>query len=101
MHPNVRGGQLWPRCTAERIQTEATCRLQGTHSERERDAWGQHISVFKYLKVLQLEFETFKEKELQLEQVVNCAKTWTFPMAEGYELKHDGKVEAWGWSGGP
>lgn len=62
---------------------------------------GPAISLFKDLKVLHFEFETFKEKEHRMEQVVNCAKTWTCPMADGYKLEHDGMVEASSLSGGP
>jgi hypothetical protein len=51
------------------------------------------------LKTFELVLETFSEKRKQLEVVVDCAKTWKFPLNDTqHELSYDGKVEVLTWS---
>lgn len=62
-------------------------------------SWGAEISKFPDLKSLCLILHTFADKKSQLETVVRCAQTWTFPLDGGnYELAWDGKVETWSYS---
>lgn len=70
---------------------------EGTH---EGDwTWGAAISMLSDLKTFELVLETFSEKRKQLEVVVDCAKTWKFPLnGTQYELICDGKVEVLTWS---
>ncbi|KAF2662643.1 hypothetical protein K491DRAFT_709987 [Lophiostoma macrostomum CBS 122681] len=56
--------------------------------------WGASIAKLPDLKVLELILETFGTKKAQLDTVIECAKTWRFPLDGGkWELIWDGKVE--------
>jgi hypothetical protein len=59
--------------------------------------WGNTISKFQSLKEFTLILETFAAKKSQLDNVVQSAKTWKFPMGEHHELKYAGKVESSTW----
>lgn len=59
--------------------------------------WGNTISKFQSLKEFTLILETFAAKKSQLDNVVQSAKTWKFPMGEHHELKYAGKVESSIW----
>ncbi|OCK94548.1 uncharacterized protein K441DRAFT_112954 [Cenococcum geophilum 1.58] len=59
--------------------------------------WGNTISKFQSLKEFTLVLETFAAKKSQLDNVVQSAKTWKFPMGEHHELKYAGKVESSTW----
>lgn len=62
-------------------------------------SWGAEISKLPDLKSLCLILHTFAEKKSQLETVVRCAQTWTFPFdGSNDELAWDGKVETWSYS---
>jgi len=51
------------------------------------------------LKTFELVLETFAAKKHQLDTVVECARTWRFPLqGTRYELVHDGSVEAMKWT---
>ena len=51
------------------------------------------------LRTLELVLETFEEKKAQLDAVVECAKTWRFPLVgEKFELVWSGDVEETKWS---
>ncbi|KAF3002466.1 hypothetical protein E8E13_005199 [Curvularia kusanoi] len=57
--------------------------------------WAHVVAKLPDLKTLELVLETFLEKKAQLETVVECAKTWRFPIAgERFELAWSGEVEA-------
>jgi hypothetical protein len=80
-------------------------RRNGQHPQyaegtRESDwTWGAAISMLSDLKTFELVLETFSEKRKQLEVVVDCAKTWKFPLNDTqHELSYDGKVEVLTWS---
>lgn len=62
--------------------------------------WASVIGRLPDLKTLELVLETFAEKTNQLENVVECAKLWKFPIDDGaaYELVWDGQVESTRWS---
>jgi hypothetical protein len=70
---------------------------------RFEDTWGSQVARFPDLKVLELVLEMFGDKKSQLELVVECAKTWRFPLddaagnASSYELVWNGKVEEANW----
>ncbi|KAL7626421.1 hypothetical protein AAE478_003193 [Parahypoxylon ruwenzoriense] len=63
--------------------------------------WGPQITEFwPDLTRLELALETFNCKRSQLDDVVKCAKLWTFPLGDGYRLVWNGKEEeAYKWRG--
>lgn len=66
--------------------------------DRTTPGWGHTISKLPDLQTLELVLETFKEKTAQLEHVIDCAKTWCFPIAgTQFELVWNGKVESIHW----
>ncbi|PVH92211.1 hypothetical protein DM02DRAFT_576098 [Periconia macrospinosa] len=61
--------------------------------------WGAAIGFMPDLKTFELVLETFSPKKHQLEKVVECARTWKFPLKDTeYELVCDDKIEALQWS---
>lgn len=61
--------------------------------------WGHIISKLSDLKRLELVFQTFTEKKAQLEKVVECAKTWRFPITDSqFELAWDGQLVEEHWN---
>jgi hypothetical protein len=60
--------------------------------------WAHTIARLPDIKVLDLVLETFEEKKAQLDTVIDCAKTWRFPIADTqFELAWHGKVESEQW----
>ncbi|KAI0835616.1 hypothetical protein F5Y06DRAFT_123236 [Hypoxylon sp. FL0890] len=62
--------------------------------------WG--LQIGKYwpdLLTLDLVLETFACKKAQLDYVVQCAKLWTFPLEDGYQLSWNRKEEVVRWRG--
>ena len=47
------------------------------------NSWGTRFSLLKGLKVFQLELETLREKEKELNQVVEQAMVWRLPLGDG------------------
>ncbi|KAJ8113276.1 hypothetical protein OPT61_g4566 [Boeremia exigua] len=92
-----------PTCT--RMQELAQQRRDGQQPVFESSrpttipGWAHTVSELPDIKSLELVLETFEEKTAQLENVVNCAKAWRFPI-EGtqFELTWNGKVEHIHWS---
>lgn len=61
--------------------------------------WGAAVGELSDLKELKLVLETFDFKQNQLERVVECAKTWRFPLEDQtFELVWDGVVEEPSWN---
>lgn len=55
--------------------------------------WANIVGNFPDLKTLELILETFGEKKAQLETVIECSKTWRFPITgTHFELAWSGKV---------
>jgi hypothetical protein len=76
----------------------AAQRRAGQHPVYDR-SWGAAIGNLPDLKTFELILETFLEKKRQLELVVDCAKTWKFPLKDTqYEMVCDGKVEDLRWT---
>lgn len=72
----------------------AASRRCGQHPEY-TSAWGEEIGKLPGLKTFELVLETFSAKKRQLDTVVDCARTWKFPLqGTRSELVHDGRVEA-------
>lgn len=72
----------------------AASRRCGQHPEY-TSAWGEEIGKLPGLKTFELVLETFSAKKRQLDTVVDCARTWRFPLqGTRSELVHDGRVEA-------
>lgn len=62
--------------------------------------WAKVVGQFPDLQTLELVLETFAEKQQQLENVVECAKTWNFHIDNTqYKLVWNGEVEASRWNG--
>jgi hypothetical protein len=56
--------------------------------------WGMHFAEYwPDLQTLEIILETYVEKESQLDEVVKCAKLWTFPLDDGKQLEWNGKEE--------
>ena len=68
-------------------------------TRKDREKWGMQVGCFPDLKLFEFVFETFAQKLPQLDAVVECAKTWTFPLPEDFELRWDGSVESSSWTG--
>lgn len=78
--------------------TLAAARRSGEHPAYS-GSWGEVIGKLLDLKTLELVLETFSVKQQQLDVVVECAKTWVFPLFNtSYELACDGKIESRTWS---
>ena len=62
--------------------------------------WGAQIQEFwPDLQILELVLETFAAKTKQLARVVECAKLWTFPVSERYELRWNSEEHTTEWQG--
>lgn len=92
------------RPTVDIMRQLASERLAGSFTDSQplnetdrRDhsrGWGRHVANFPDLMSLELILETFAPKVAQLENVVNCAKSWEFPIFDTKrKLVWDGKVE--------
>lgn len=86
--------------SAEAMLSEAGNRRSGTwNGWQHPQTWGAQLCAsFPDLIHLTLVLETFAAKKAQLDTVVKCAATWTFPMTEGYELRFVGAEES-SWKG--
>ncbi|OAL54038.1 hypothetical protein IQ07DRAFT_668268 [Pyrenochaeta sp. DS3sAY3a] len=61
--------------------------------------WGRIVDEMPDLRSLELVLETFAPKKAQLNAVVECAKTWTFPSLGSCRVfVWDGRVEESRWS---
>ena len=75
----------------------ADARRSGQHPEY-NSTWGEAIGSFPDLKTFELVLGTFSAKKHQLDTVVECARTWKFPLRDTrYELVHDNNVESLTW----
>jgi hypothetical protein len=74
------------------------------------NCWGARVALFPGLRRLTLHLETFAWRVAELDRIIECAKTWTFPLDNnsasdgrpgevqaGRVLKWDGEVEAYRW----
>lgn len=79
----------------------ADSRRAGHHPQydaRDHETWGAAIGGLPDLKTFELVLETFAPKKKQLETVVECARTWKFPIKDTeYELVCDDRIEAMQW----
>jgi hypothetical protein len=76
----------------------AAARRSGQHPVY-TSTWGATIRALPDLKTLELILETFSVKRCQLDAIVECAKTWKFPLHDTqYELTYDGRVESTKWA---
>ena len=91
-------GSLWNTCNLDLMQQLAERRRAGEDVQGS-GTWGAIVGRLPDLKELTLVLETFDVKQDQLERVVECAKTWQFPI-EGtpFALVWDGAVEDTSWS---
>ncbi|KAI1375844.1 hypothetical protein F4677DRAFT_102441 [Hypoxylon crocopeplum] len=72
------------------------------NEEEKLGCWGTKFKEYwPDLTELKLVLETMSFKENQLEDVVTCAKLWTFPLDDEYHLAWNGRVETTTrWQGG-
>ncbi|KAI1144223.1 hypothetical protein F5Y05DRAFT_364060 [Hypoxylon sp. FL0543] len=62
--------------------------------------WGLQIGEYwPDLVTFELVLETFACKKAQLDYVVQCAKLWSFPLNDRYQLSWNGKEDAVRWRG--
>lgn len=110
LDPAVGDGSSDPnlRPTSDRMRLLADERRAGRlpnalNNTDHRSDWGHTvIGRLPDLKTLELVLETFADKKSQLENVIECAKTWRFPIdGTRYELLWDGQVEKSSWSKAP
>lgn len=92
-----------PTCT--RMQELAQQRRDGylpvsrNLLSRTTPGWANIIAKLPDIRTLELVLETFEEKKAQLDVVVQCAKTWRFPIADSqFELAWNGRVEEERWT---
>ena len=65
-----------------------------------QDGWGCAFGNLHSLKELQMEFETSEDKLAELENLVEIAKAWRFPLEDGKFLSTEGLEEKkWIWRG--
>ncbi|KAF9691939.1 hypothetical protein EKO04_010033 [Ascochyta lentis] len=88
------------RPDSTRMQELARQRRDGDHPaprslpSEHPPGWAHTVARLPDLKTLELILETFGEKRHQLEKVVECAKTWRFPIVNTqHELAWDTRVE--------
>lgn len=87
----VRRKGKWPRYRDPYGQEE---NLDGSERRYHMYTWGDVICRVRSLQVLEFVWETFASREKQLDVVVDCAKTWRFPLwGTDSELVWDGAVE--------
>ena len=96
---------LSQRPTSTRMQELAQQRRDGYYPfsrsllAKTTPGWTHIIAKLPDIKTLELVLETFEEKKAQLEKVIDCAKTWRFPIADTqFELAWSGTVESKHWS---
>lgn len=102
LDPSVGNGRALPllRPTATRMRALAECRRAGRHPEIQPGVgWASAITSMPDLRSLELVLETFAEKNRQLDNIIEAAKTWTFPLTgTQYELIWDEEVGMSSWS---
>ncbi|KAF1964099.1 hypothetical protein BU23DRAFT_77350 [Bimuria novae-zelandiae CBS 107.79] len=97
----VVGGSAWARCSVELMEQLAEKRRAGEVVQG-HGTWGAIVGRLPDLKELTLVLEMFEVKLEQLERVVECAKTWRFPLEDTlFELVWDGEVEVASWESEP
>ncbi|KAH7079995.1 hypothetical protein BKA63DRAFT_463978 [Paraphoma chrysanthemicola] len=104
LDPTVGDGRAHPdmRPTAARMRALAESRRAGHQPEAPPgQGWLNTICDLPDLRRLELVLETFAGKKQQLDNVIEAAKTWKFPVkCTPYELAWDGEVEMSSWSFG-
>jgi hypothetical protein len=96
LDPACGGGESRPLVTD--MLALAAKRRAGQHPAY-TTTWGAAIAGLPDLKTLELILETFSAKKHQLDNVVECAKTWKFPLKDTHlELVCDGNVESTKWA---
>jgi hypothetical protein len=111
LDPSVGNGAALPllRPTAARMRALAESRRAGRHPElppraehpeiQPRIGWASVIASMPDLRSFELVLESFAEKKRQLDNVVDAAKTWIFPLTgTRYELICDEEIGMSGWS---
>jgi hypothetical protein len=102
LDPSVGNGQVLPlfRPTAARMRALAEGRRAGRHPDIQPGVgWASTIASMPGLRSLELVLESFAEKKRQLDNVVDAAKTWIFPLTgTQYELVYDDEIGMSGWS---
>ncbi|KAF2115097.1 hypothetical protein BDV96DRAFT_600230 [Lophiotrema nucula] len=81
---NDRRAGFWPGYSSQ----------QDNAPQQYTSTWGAEITKLPDLKTLELVLETFEDKGGQLDTVIECAKTWEFPLEDSKDkLAWTGKVE--------
>jgi hypothetical protein len=108
LDPTIGDGGRLTRPTSTLMRELANRRRSGDYPDvatgagegrDQSQGWAATIGRMPDLRSLELVLETFTEKRDQLEQVVEAAKSWKFPIATSpAELTWDGHVDHSGWS---
>ena len=98
LDPSIGDGSVHTRPTTAPMLQLAEDRRQGRWRGYTNSlCWGNNIAKFQSLKEFSLVLETFAVKKYQLDNVLESAKAWTFPMDKHYELRYTGKIEPSTW----
>lgn len=85
---------------ADLMRADWKLEAQGQAIPWDENAWGCSFKHLRALQGLEFEFETTVFEEKQLQDIVEHAKTWRFPMGEGRVLSAAGqKVHRSTWRG--
>ncbi|KAF3063604.1 hypothetical protein GL218_01359 [Daldinia childiae] len=107
LEPMINVTDLWKRPANYLAMTKGyEARKAGNEPDFQLDdfekqgRWGSQIREYwPDLTTLELVLETFSCKKNQLDNVVQCAKLWTFPLEDGFHLAWNGKEELIRWRG--
>ncbi|KAF2030526.1 hypothetical protein EK21DRAFT_65284 [Setomelanomma holmii] len=88
------------RPTAPRMRALVETRRAGHHPDASPgQGWQNTIGELPDLRRLELVLETFSQKRQQLDNIIEAAKAWKFPIkCTQYELVWDGEVGMSSWS---
>ncbi|KAI8933643.1 hypothetical protein NX059_009366 [Plenodomus lindquistii] len=81
-NPDIRPTQTRMR---ELTDQRRTGRFDKTHAPSS-STWGAVVGSIPGTKSLELALETFVEKKLQLDTLVECAKMWKYPIADSQRI---------------
>ena len=75
---------------AAQMQRDWESERQGQLITWRKDKWGCAFGNMAALKELEMEFETSEDKAVELQRIVEKAKTWKFPLQDGKVLSTEG-----------
>lgn len=79
-------------CDALRMKADWEAEANGSVIPWDEGQWGCAFKQLRNLLSLEFEFETTVDEEKQLQDIVEHAKAWRFPMGQGRVLSAAGQV---------